>query len=110
MAYKLTNNVAVIKASNDANIPLALRFMLDNAHSVAYPNTPKDTGDLRSNVTKNVIGRQGIISWRMNYAIYQEENQYTNYTTAGTGPNFAKNAVAETLDNADEFFRKARIY
>ena len=110
MAYKIIDNTSSIKATNNANIPLALRFMLENTHSLARPNTPKDTGDLRENVMKTVVGRRGIISWRMEYAIYQENNQYTNYTTTGTGPHFAENAVVETVDNADEFFKKARVY
>ena len=110
MAYKYINNVPVIKASNNANIPLALRFMVDNAHSLAYPNTPKDTGDLRNNVMKTVIGRKAIISWVMNYAKYQENRQYQNYTTPGTGPAFAENAVRKTVSDADKFFRKAGVY
>lgn len=110
MAYKFINHVPTIKASNNANIPLALRFMVDNAHSLAYPNTPKDTGDLRNNVTKTVIGRKGIISWRMNYAKYQENKQYENYTTPGTGPKFAENAIHRTVGDADKFFKKAGIY
>lgn len=110
MAYKYTSNVAKIKADNNSNIPLAIRFMLDNTHALALPKTPKDTGDLSKNVFKTVQGRRGIISWIMNYAIYQEDKQHVNYTTPGTGPHFAENSVKQTVAEADSFFRKARLY
>lgn len=110
MAYRIINRVPIIKTANQAAIPIAIRFMLENTHDLALPKTPRDTGDLSKNVSKVILGRRGIITWAMNYAIYQEKKQYSNYTTPGTGPHYAENAVQNTIDNADNFFRKARVY
>jgi len=83
--------------------------MLEGIDKTAGPRTPKDKGNLRNDVLKSVIGRKATIAWTKEYAIYQEEKQFANYTTPGTGPHFAKNAVQAVTDDAEQYFKKARL-
>jgi hypothetical protein len=70
-----------------------LRTACDEVVKISTPNTPKKTGRLRMDVVKQVLGLKGKISWGKNYAIFQESKQFKKYTTPGTGPNFAGNAI-----------------
>lgn len=58
---------------------------------------------------KQVLGLHGKVIWGKNYAGFQERKQYQNYTTAGTGPHFAENAVRTVAARADEHFRRAKL-
>lgn len=110
MSVKVTSNISNINNLMETKISLAIRLMLDGVDKAAYKNTPKDKGNLRNDILKQVLGKQGIIIWRKEYAEYQEDNQYKNYTTPGTGPYFASNAVkSEAIDNAEKYFRIAGI-
>lgn len=109
VSVKVVSNVARITADNDTNLPLALRFMLNDIQRKSEPFTPKDTGDLRRRILQQVMGKTATITWDVDYAAYQEDIQYKNYTTPGTGPRFAENAVKEVVGNAEFYFRKARL-
>ena len=109
MSVKVVSNVAKINADSDVSLSLALRFMIDDIQRKSEPFTPKDTGDLRRRIIQQVMGRTASITWDVNYAAYQEDIQYRNYTTAGTGPHFAENAVREVVENAEHYFEKARV-
>jgi len=88
---------------------LALRFMTDSIQDASLPKTPKDKGNLRQNVLKTVIGLRGTIKWGQKYASILENKQFANYTTAGTGPHYAENAVMKVVRNPSESFRKAGL-
>ena len=110
MSVKVTSNVNNIIMSNDKKISMAIRLMLDGVDKNANPNTPKKKGNLRNDILKQVLGKQGIIIWRKEYASYQEDKQFKNYTTPGTGPHFAENAITEeAIDNAENYFRIAGL-
>lgn len=86
---------------------LAVRNMLEATHTAAKPKTPKEYGDLKDNVIKSVQGTTGTIVWMQDYAIYQENKRHDNYTTPGTGPHFAENAVREVSRNSNKYFHDA---
>jgi len=109
MPIKSTNNTVYIKAKISANIPLALRLALDDIHRVADPVTPKRLGDLRSQVRKQVLGQRGSITWLSRHAIYQENKQYANYTTPGTGPGFARKSAISIVGEFDKYLKKAGL-
>jgi len=109
MSVKITSHTSEIVARVEANIPLAIRFLLDDIDSTAFPKTPKDKGNLRQDTIKTVIGKRGLIMWKKEYAIYQENKQYQHYTTPGTGPHFAENAVSSAVDRSEQHLRKARV-
>lgn len=107
MSVKITSNIPSIKSGNEANTSLALRFMLEAIDSEAYYKTPKDKGNLRNDLIKRVMGKNAVIIWNKEYAKFQEDKKHRKYTTAGTGPHFAENAVRKVMENADQYFRKA---
>lgn len=109
MAVTVTDNTPNIGAKMSANIPIALRFILEDVHREANPITPRDTGDLRTNVLKEVSGHKGTIAWNQNYAIFPGRKQYTNYTTSGTGPYFDVIALGKVIPNFKQYLQRARI-
>jgi hypothetical protein len=134
MSVDVTNRLPEFKAKIDAGIPVALRLMLDAIDVAAEPVTPMDTGNLRRNKLKQVLGNHGVIAWMQRYAGAQEAGHMTvktqrpvklrdgswitlkpgvhtfkNYSTKGTGPGFAKKAVETVVAGAEPIFRKAGI-
>jgi hypothetical protein len=109
MSVRIVDNTAKIVLATQRQASLAVRFMLDDVHSLSEPKTPKDTGQLRRNVRKSVIGLTGKIIWGAQYASILENKQFSNYTTAGTGPNYARNAVTSVSKSPANAMRKARL-
>jgi hypothetical protein len=109
MSVNVKDNTAMIILQTQRNSSLALRFMLDDMHSIAEPKTPKDKGILRGNVLKTVSGLRGTIKWLAKYAIYQELKKFENYTTGGTGPHFAKNSAEAISKSPQGAMRRARL-
>lgn len=110
MSVKVTSNRRQIISETDNMTALALRFMLDAIDREAELNTPKKHGNLRNDKLKRVQGKRGYIAWTKKYASAQENAPLGwDYTTPGTGPNFAKNAVNKVVKNSDEYFKKAGI-
>ena len=109
MSVQVDDKMPEIGAKMSSNIPIALRYALEDVHQIANPMTPKDKGDLRMNVTKEVEGTRGKITWRQKYAIYQGRKQYKRYTTPGTGPFFDTKAINEVVPNFKKYLAKARI-
>lgn len=107
MSVRTISYVSTINANSDTSLALAMRFMVEDIQRKSEPFTPKLSGDLRKRVIKQVMGRTATIIWDTEYAAYQEDIQHRNYTTAGTGPHFAENAVSEVVGNADYYFEKA---
>lgn len=93
MAYRFVSHMTEIVAKNQLKMELAIRLALEDIRRTAEPNTPKDTGMMRSSAI--VMANEGVVNWQSDYAVYQENKQYSNYTTPGTGPHFARNAVDE---------------
>jgi hypothetical protein len=102
---RITNNTASFESDVTQKSNLFLRLFAEQVVREAEPNTPKKTGDLRNRVVKSVLGLKGKIQWQTNYAIYQEKKKFKNYTTAGTGPNFARNAVEAVASKADTIMK-----
>lgn len=99
MGVKITDNTVAIENDISVRGSIFLRHFADEVVNISTPNTPKKTGRLRMDVIKQVLGLKGKIKWGKGYAAYQEEKQFKNYTTAGTGPNFAKNAIKQAVGN-----------
>ena len=111
--YRQTDNTERIISETDNKASLAIRFMLEAIHKESRPKTPMKTGQLRGDVTKSVTGSKGKIKWGKGYAWYQERG-YTSgpvkrYTTPGTGPNFAGDAVKNVSKDARRYFRMAGL-
>ncbi len=109
MGVKVTDNTPQIKGIFAVKASIFLRLMTDQIVNIATPKTPKKTGELRRGVVKQVLGLKGIIKWGKNYAKYQETKQFRNYTTPGTGPDFALNAVKKGIDKTSSVARKAGL-
>lgn len=86
-----------------------LRTVADEIVDISTPRTPKKTGSLRNEILKQVLGLKGKVVWGVNYAIFQEKRQFRNYTTSGTGPHFAENAVKIVVKNTDKIARKVGL-
>lgn len=96
----------LILATFDARKVYNNELLLDRIQEQADPYTPKRTGDLRFYVKKYSTGDHGDITWTMKYSAYQERGSnpdgsrpVRNYTTPGTGPWYAKNAVNDVFQN-----------
>jgi hypothetical protein len=134
MSVSVTNDLPLFKAKVEAALPVALRLMLDAIDVAAEPFTPMDTGNLRQNKLKQVLGTHAVIAWVQRYAGAQEAGHMTvkkarpvklrdgswitlkpgvhtfkNYTTKGTGPGFAEKGVKTALLGAEPIFRKAGL-
>ena len=88
-----------------AKIKQTNRMLLEDIHRKANPTTPFLDGDLRQLVIKTTAGLNGTITWTVPYAQYQERgrrryqpyHEVKNYTTPGTGKEFAKKAVKKVM-------------
>ena len=109
MAYQTTSNRLANEMDIKNRTGLAIRFMLDAIHAESTPFTPKRHGPLRDTVVKRVQDTSGTIIWTRKYASRMEKKQFENYTTPGTGPHFAENAVKMVTDQSQMYFIKAGI-
>lgn len=107
--YTLVDNTAKVLQDKVATSAVFLRFALDEVQKAADPNTPKKMGNLRRDTLKQVLGTNGKIAWQKNYASIQESKQFKNYTTSGTGPHFAQDAVLSVVDRTKEIAIKASL-
>ena len=106
MSVKVTDNTALIQNSIQNQASIINRFILEEAHAKSLLDTPMRTGELRLKVEKTISGLDGTIRWVAPYSVYQETKQFKHYTTAGTGPHFARNSVRDTMNNLEEQIRK----
>lgn len=109
MSVKIKDNTNMIILSTQRKAGLALRYMLEDIHSIANPKTPRDKGYLRRNVLKSVVGLSGQIKWGQKYASRLETKKFVNYTTSGTGPHYASTSVRTVAKSPQEAMRKARL-
>lgn len=108
MPTSFRDNTSDTKAKVKVQLSAGMRRLLNGIHETANPKTPKEFGDLRRNVLKQVLGLTGIIQWRQKYALPQEEKQFVNYTTPGTGPHFARDAVRSEVKKPHKYFGRLR--
>jgi hypothetical protein len=110
MSVRVLDLSAAFIGQTQRTTNIALRFAAEAVVDAAEPNTPKDKGNLRRDVLKQVLGLRARIVWDKSYAEIQETKQFGHYTTSGTGPHFAENAVKqEAIDNLGTHLRKARL-
>ena len=93
MSFKIMDNTELIIQESTIKASIFLRKMSDEIVNEAKKHTPKKTGRLRIDIIKQVLGLKGKLKWGKSYAVFQETKQFKNYTTPGTGPHFAENAV-----------------
>ena len=101
MAGRVIDNTDLVEFMVRNRVATTNRLLLEEAHAISLHRTPMKTGALRTMV---VDGETGEIRWNAPYAIYQEEKQFQNYTTPGTGPHFAESAVQGAMDKIDELW------
>ncbi len=96
---KVTVKDYTVEITNDfaQKASIFLRLASEDIVENSTPNTPMKTGQLRRSVLKETLGLKGKVTWAKNYAAKMEEIQFKNYTTPGTGKDYAKNAVHETI-------------
>ena len=95
-------------------VAIANRLIIEDVHRTSLNKTPMFSSQLRRDVTKTVVPETytGTIIWKVPYASYQERGSRAdgthvvrNYTTPGTGKDFAKNAVKGTLSHVKDFYK-----
>ena len=115
MPVTIQHNEEYIRQLTTQRISLANRLIIEDIHRTSLHNTPMLSSQLRRNVTKTVVPETytGTIIWKVPYASYQERGSRAdgshvvkNYTTPGTGKDFAKNAVKKTLSDVSKFYKK----
>lgn len=113
MPVIIQHNEEYIRQLTTQRISLANRLIIEDIHRNSIFNTPMLSSQLRRNVLKTVVPETytGTIIWRQPYASYQERGMRAdgthvvkNYTTPGTGKDFAKNAVNKTLKQVKKFY------
>lgn len=109
MGYKVTDNTGNVQNKIRISASIFLRNAAEEIDKIAHPNTPKRGGDLRDKILKEVLGLSGKIKWKMEYAAIQEVKQFRNYTTPGTGPRFARNAVEKAVANTQQIAKKSGL-
>lgn len=115
MSVKVTDNTPRVITQQQQGTRVFLRMAAEEIVRVARPKTPKLKGNLRSDV--NIIPKGGTsieVVWNKEYAQYQERGKRRDgshvvrrYTTGGTGPHFAENAVKEVVKKTSEINIKA---
>lgn len=114
--YKIDDFTPGISSQTKQRASIFLRMAADKIVDTARPNTPKRDNYLNKDVLTRVTGLHGEVEWRKEYASYQEAGQrrdgsrkVKNYTTPGTGPHFAENAVKEVVANSGGILRASRL-
>lgn len=126
MSVKITDNTPRNLINMERVRNLAVRFGLDAVEQYAKPKTPYSGaiksrggksltggGHLRHDIIKQVIGGKGKIIWGKRYAESQEKGivggkyKIRNYTTPGTGPHYAENAIKKVDKERDIYIRRA---
>lgn len=97
MRVEVTDNTPQILDLVRRKQSIGLRRLANQVVKTSRPKTPKDKGDLRNNTLVQVLGLRARIAWNQDYAFIQEHTQFRNYTTPGTGPHFAEDAVNEVV-------------
>lgn len=87
------------------------------AHDVkrdSLRQTPLKSHQLRASIKLSSQGTTQRIKWDQPYAQYQERGMrhdgthvVRHYTTAGTGPGFAKNAIKRSLKKMPSYYAQA---
>lgn len=100
-----------VKVSNDLaqKASIFIRLAGEEIVDVSKDNTPMKTGALRRDVLKETLGTKGKVVWTKDYASKQEEIQHKRYTTPGTGPHFAKNAVNQVVQNTEKLAKNSGL-
>lgn len=113
MSVSITDNHPQIKAKVSGSTPIFLRMFGEAVLLRANPNTPYKDGQLRRMTRINAIGNKGQIRWLAGYAAFQERGYTTGpvrrYTTAGTGKQFAENAVRAVAKDSKAIAKKAGL-
>lgn len=109
MSYTIKDHTPAFDQQTTQKASIFLRTMAETIVNIAQPRTPMDKGNLRRDVVKSVLGLSGKIKWGKNYAAIQETKQHKRYTTAGTGPHYARNAVNEGVKQTDSIARRVGL-
>lgn len=114
MSVRVTDNTPRVKMEVTRKASVFLRIASEAVKQNAMPKTPRDTGRLRESPLIQVLGRRATIQWRKVYAAVQERgvirgSRIVNYTTPGTGPNYAENAVRKAVNDTPSLLRKAGL-
>lgn len=109
MKVIIKDNTSKVLDDKKKKSSIFLRVLADAVVDESTPKTPMRTGQLRADVLKQVLGTKAKIVWGKRYAIFQENKQYRNYTTAGTGPHFAENAVRNVVKNSESIAEKVGL-
>lgn len=115
MSVKIEHRENSIITALKFKVAIANRLIIEDIHRTSLHNTPMVSSKLRRNVTKTVVSETytGTIIWRQPYSSYQERGSRAegpphvvrNYTTPGTGKDFAKNAVKGTMSHVKDFYK-----
>lgn len=107
MSYRYESHTYENIAKHELGTNLAIRFALEDIRQTAEPKTPKKTGELRSSAI--ILANKGVVNWTSDHAEIMENKEFPNYTTPGTGPHFARNAVKEVEQRFDQHLRRAGV-
>lgn len=109
MAYRSKSNINNVTNQLKVRTNVFLRLMTDEIVRNSDPKTPKQTGDLRRSILKQVLGTSAVVVWNKEYATRMEKIQFQNYTTPGTGPHYAENAVKAAYKDSERVARNAGL-
>lgn len=119
MSVTIKNNTPSVQFEIENGIGLAIRMLLEDIYVEANPNTPQKLGDLRARVIRKMDSNtKGSITWDSKYAAVQEKGyrmqgnrkiEFKHYTTPGTGPHYAQNAVEQTMKKLPNYLKKVGL-
>lgn len=107
MSVKITHYTQQIRNDIRQKASIFLRLMSEDIVKESTPNTPKKTNRLRLDTLRQVLGLSGKVIWTKKYAAIQENKQHKNYTTPGTGPHYALNAVKKSITKTSSIAKTA---
>lgn len=89
---KVTKDLKGVKTRVDKMTKLGQYALANQVHADSNLYAPKRVGDLRRE--SYVTGDNKQVIWAVPYARRQYYNQFTHYTTPGTGPKWDQKALA----------------
>ena len=117
MSVEIEDNTYQIENDVENAVALTLRLAIEDIHRRSNNITPLKNNALRTSVLKTMPTKtRGVIEWRVPYAAYQERGMRAdgthvvqNYTTPGTGKEYAKRSVEATMKNFQEIAKQGGL-
>lgn len=110
MTVRVESRMGVASAEVKLKAATGLRRAVSDVKRTSRPLTPFKTGDLANRGQQQVLGLQGIVSWDVQYAQFQERGSRADGShvirnrPSGGQSHFAETAVKKVASQGHKYF------